>query len=260
MTQRNEPLWRVLALNGGQVETAETCRFRLPPIAAGYADAQIDDYGQPAGEFIWRPGTTFQLQARFSHNESELQGTAGFGFWNAPYGDPTRHRLTLPQAAWYFFASAPNDLPFAPGMPGRGWFAATIDARSPSAIGLIPLAPALLALNQFAGTRRRTWPAVRRWLGIHATAIETPMTQWHTYRLEWRAGSVRFTIDGTTLLETPHAPHGPLGFVCWLDNQYLVLTPRGRFGAGVLSTSAAQWLEIADFHLSGPIDTATNPL
>ena len=32
------------------------------------------------------------------------------------------------------------------------------------------------------------------------------------------------------------APRGPLGFVCWLDNQYLILTPRGA--ASVVSTGA----------------------
>ncbi len=258
MTQRNDPSWRVLGLNGGRVEAGPVYTLRLPAIAAGYADAQIDDYGQPDGAFTWRPGTTLHLRARFSHDAGELQGTAGFGFWNAPYGDPTRRRLALPQAAWYFFASAPNDLPFAPGTPGRGWFAATLDARSPAAISLIPLAPAVLALNQIAAARRCIWPAVRRRLGIHTAAIEAPMTQWHTYRLEWRAGGVRFVIDGTTLLETPHAPRGPLGFVCWLDNQYLVLTPRGRFRAGVLSTASAQWLEITDLHLGRSIDTAAD--
>ena len=261
MTQRNElSRWRVLALNGGRVETGEIYAFRLPPVAAAYADAQIDDYGQPGGEFIWRPGTTLQLRARFSHDADELQGTAGFGFWNTPYGDPTRRRLALPQAAWYFFASAPNDLPFAPEMPGRGWFAATLDARSPSAIGLIPLAPAVLALNQFATARRLIWPVVRRRLGIHAAAIGTSMTQWHHYRLDWYANGIIFTIDGTTLLEAPHAPRGPLGFVCWIDNQYLALTARGRFRAGVLPTSANQWLEIADLRLGRSIDTTSNTL
>ncbi|MBP6016281.1 MAG: hypothetical protein KA586_06140 [Candidatus Promineofilum sp.] len=256
--QSNEPSpWRVLALNGGRVEAGEGYTFSLPSIATDYADAQIDDYGQPGGEFTWRPGTALYLRARFSHDAGELQGTAGFGFWNSPYGDPSHRRLALPQAAWFFFASAPNDLPFAPGMPGRGWFAATLDARSPSAISLIPLAPAVLALNQFAGARRRIWPALRRRLGIYAAAIELPMTQWHNYRVEWRAGSVSFAVDGTTLLVTPHAPRGPLGFVCWIDNQYLVLTPRGRWQAGVVSTPI-QWLEIADLRLGRLIDMAAD--
>ena len=82
------------------------------------------------------------MRARFSHTAGELRGTAGFGFWNAPYGDPTQRRAALPAALWFFFASATNDLPFAPP-PGHGWFAATLDATTPRALALVPLAPAV---------------------------------------------------------------------------------------------------------------------
>lgn len=240
--------WHILELNGGCVEPGTPLIFRLPP-AVGYADAQIDDYGRRGGAFRWQPGTTLSLRARFSHDVGTLQGTAGFGFWNAPYGDPSRRRPALPQAAWFFFASQPSDLPFAPVESGRGWFAATIDAGRPTALTLIPLAPAVLILNQFTAARRRVWPAVRRWLGIHAAQITATMTAWHDYRLEWRINGVRFLIDGEVILKAPVAPRGPLGFVCWLDNQYLVLTPRGRFGAGTLRTRDEQWMEIADLQL-----------
>jgi hypothetical protein len=56
-------------------------------------------------------------------------------------------------------------------------------------------------------------------------------------------------VDGDLLLQTPHSPRGPLGFVCWLDNQYMVATPRGRFAAGVLSTAGEQWLEVAELDI-----------
>lgn len=254
MVQRiDTPPWRVLELNGGRVEADGRYCLRLPPITAGYADAQFDDYGRPGGRFGRRPGTTLSLKARFSHPAGELRGTAGFGFWNAPHGDPSRRRPALPQAAWFFFASAPNDLPFAPDEPGRGWFAGTIDAATTTARMLIPLAPAVLVLNQFAAVRRRVWPAVRRRLGIHATPVGADMTQWHAYRIEWRADGVLFAIDGQTILDARQAPRGPLGFVCWLDNQFLVLTPRGRFRAGVLHIAQEQWLEIADFALEGNV-------
>lgn len=240
--------WRVLEMNGGRVEQGQTITLRLPP-AAGYADAQIDDYGRRGGSFRWRPGATLSLRARFSHDLQTLLGTAGFGFWNAPYGDPSRRRPALPQAAWFFYASAPNDLPFAPDEPGRGWFAGTIDAGAPSALALIPLAPGVILLNQFAGIRRRLWPDVRRRLGIHAAPVPAEMTGWHDYRLEWRPDGARFLVDGAPVLDAPQAPSGPLGFVCWLDNQYLVLTPRGRVRAGTLRADGEQWMEIADLRL-----------
>jgi hypothetical protein len=240
---------RIVAVGGGRVVGGDTFRFTLPPGGAAYANAQIDDYGgapaSGAARFAHRPGVALSLRARFSHTAGELRGTAGFGFWNAPYGDPTTRRLSLPAAAWFFFASPANDLPFAPEQ-GHGWFAATIDATMPRALALLPLAPAVLLLNQFAPLHRRLWPAVRRRLGIHAAPLAADLRDWHEYRLEWRRDGGRFLVDGAPVLTTPTAPRGPLGFVCWLDNQYLVLTPRGRFRAGVLPVAREQWLEVAD--------------
>ncbi len=242
------PERRVLEVGGGRVAAGGRLRFTLPASVTGYADAQLDDYGgpRPPGwpRFARRPGVALSLRARFSHPAGELRGTAGFGFWNAPYGDPTTRRLSLPAAAWFFFASPPNDLPFAPE-PGHGWFAATLDATAPRALGLIPLAPPVLLLNQFAPLRRRLWPAVGRRLGIAAAPLAVELRDWHHYRLEWRRDGCRFLVNGSPVLNTPTAPRGPLGFVCWLDNQYLVLTPRGRFRAGVLPLAQEQWLEVS---------------
>ena len=61
----------------------------------------------------------------------------------------------------------------------------------------------------------------------------------------WRAhDGARFAVDGATVLETDRAPRGPLGFVAWVDNQYMIATPRGRLGWGLLD-AAHQWLELA---------------
>jgi len=244
---------RVVALNGGHVGRRDVpggdempmTRLSLAPVAAGYANAQIDDYGGRGGAFRHAPGLTLDLRARFSHDAARLRGTAGFGFWNAPYGDRSRRRPALPQAVWFFFASPPNDLPFALEPDGRGWFAATLDAGARSALGLIPLAPAVLALNQFTPLRRRLWPGVRWRLGISAAPLAVDLRDWHDYRLAWRANGCRFFVDDRPVLATPHSPRGPLGFVCWFDNQYLVFTSRGRVRAGVLPITAEQWLEVA---------------
>jgi hypothetical protein len=247
---------RKLEINGGRVVGGPPYQFYLPSTAAGYADAQIDDYGPgtPSGSsgltFRWRPGTTLELRARFSHSAEALQGTAGFGFWNAPFGDPTVRRPALPQAVWFFFASPPNDLPFAPDGPGRGWFTATIDARRPSALAMIPLAPFVLLGNQLAPLRRRLWPFVQRQLGISFQPLPTSMKEWHIYRLEWLSTGCAFYVDDELHHQTPFSPRGPLGFVCWIDNQYMVLTPRGRFASGVLSIQQAQWMEINDLSLN----------
>jgi len=240
--------WHSLLVGGGRHsgDSDTGLRLSLPAGVDGYADAQIDDYGgpRPAGapRFRHRPGLALSLRARFS---PDLAGTAGFGFWNAPYGDPATRRLALPAAAWFFYASTPNDLPFAPE-PGRGWFAATLDSGAPRAVALLPLAPAVLLLNQFGPLRRRLWPVVRRRLSIRAAPLAAPPDAWHDYHLEWRRDGCRFLVDGAPALTTAASPRGPLGFVGWVDNQYLVLTPRGRFRAGVLHVAREQWLEVTN--------------
>jgi hypothetical protein len=240
---------RVLEVNGGQVLDGPVTRFLLPAGISGYADAQVDDYGQSAN-FRNRPGTILNIQARFSHPADSLLGTAGFGFWNAPYGDPSFKRLALPQAVWFFFASRPADLPFASGSPGRGWFAATIDASTSRALIAIASAPLMLVLNQITSLRRRLWPAFRHQLGIASVPLDLDLRSWHEYRLEWQKDHCRFEVDGQTVLLTEQSPRGPLGFVCWLDNQYLVLSPRGRFRAGTLALPEEQYMEVKELKLA----------
>ena len=240
---------REVALRDGQVEGgAGHWRLILPASSAPtYMDAQLDDYaGKPRRTYPWKPGLTLALRARFSHEREELAGTAGFGFWNAPFGAPDIRRPALPQAAWFFYASPPTDLPLSSTPPGRGWFAATLDAGSWRALRLAPLSPVLLLLNQFATMRRRVWPWVREALGVEYAGISSDMCQWHEYHLSWQAEGCVFTVDGQPILATSHSPRGPLGFVCWLDNQYLVATTQGRIQAGVLPIRQRQWLEVSD--------------
>ena len=70
------------------------------------------------------------------------------------------------------------------------------------------------------------------------------MTDWHTYSLEWTQFRVCFSVDGRSVLDCNTSPRGPLGFVMWLDNQYAIVTPWGRFGYGLLDASGEQWMEV----------------
>jgi len=241
--------WRRLEVGGGRVEGEPPSRLILPPVAAGYGNAQFDDGpDHRSGTFMRRPALRMRLRARFSHPSGELLGTAGFGFWNAPFGPATRG-LSLPQAAWFFFASPPSDLPLAEEVPGRGWFASTIDAGRRGALPLIPLAPAVVVLNQFAAARRRIWPRVRQRLGMSFAPLPVDLREWHRYELDWTTAGCSFRVDGQIAHMTAHSPRGPLSFVCWIDNQSLVLTPRGRFSWKTLPTAVTQWLEIEDLQL-----------
>ena len=251
---KNKSKFRLLEMSGGEVRgerpfVNNLFQLYLPICPAGYTDAQIDDCVGSRQAYPWRPGTTLALRARFSHEANELVGTAGFGFWNAPFGDPSKPVPTLPQATWFFFGSPPNDLPLAPNGSGRGWFAATLDATTWRALRIAPLAPVVLLLNQLAPLRRKIWPWVQKQLQISFQPIAPSMTDWHDYKLVWRKNGCQFWVDGRLIHQTPFSPHGPLGFVCWIDNQYMVATSNGRFRWGTIPVTSPQFLEVANLQI-----------
>jgi hypothetical protein len=249
--QQNRRNFRRLELNGGKVVGERPfphnpLKLQLPICQTGYTNAQIDDYGgQRRAGYPWRPGTRLRLRARFSHEADQLVGTAGFGFWNAPFGDPTLPWPALPQATWFFFGSPPNDLPLAQREPGRGWYAATLDATAWRAIRLLPLAPMVLLLNQFSKLRYKIWPWVQRQLQISYQPIAEPMAAWHEYELVWLQEGCRFLIDGRLIQKTPFSPRGSLGFVCWIDNQFMVAQANGRLHWGTVPIKTPQFLELS---------------
>jgi hypothetical protein len=222
-------------------------RFLMQDAQAGsYSDAQIDDYqGLSRGDFPWRPPLTLTVRARFSHPCGDLRGTAGFGFWNDPFMMTGRRRPTLPRAIWFFYASSPSNMKLDLNTPGRGWKAATIDAWRWPFFLLLPTAPIAIPLMNFGTLYRALWPIGQRAIGASEAALDVPMGDWHTYTIIWTSTSARFEVDGEVALDCDTPPRGRLGFVAWLDNQYAVVTPWGRFGYGLLDVRGEQWMEIA---------------
>jgi hypothetical protein len=234
-----------IEINGGRVTGDLPWRLEIPANQSGYTDAQIDDYHSlKRRNYIWQPGTQLSLRARFSADANMLRGTAGFGFWNAPFGDPTIPLPAFPRAVWFFFASEPSDLPLAKYGPGRGWFAATICVASKKGISLLPVGPIILVLNQFQSVRNQLWPKIRHYLGISFEPIHSSLNQWHQYDLQWRRDSCEFRVDDQLIGQTDFSPQGPLGFVCWIDNQFMVARPTGRVRMGNLALAEPQWMEI----------------
>jgi hypothetical protein len=210
-----------------------------------YADAQIDDYsGLARRHFPWRPPLRLTVRARTS---GPLTGTAGFGFWNNPFS-PLGGRPALPVAVWFFYASPPSDMPLALGVPGYGWKTACIDATQPAALAWAPLAPLVILANRSPALYRRVWPRVQRSLRIREAPIGLLAQQWRTYVIEWRSDIARFSVDSEIVLETRTPPRGPLGFVAWIDNQWMRVTPRGGLGWGLLDAEA-QWLDLAEVRI-----------
>lgn len=238
---------------GSVVEASGEGAWRLE-IPAGprgrYRLAQVDDYDAlPRRSFPWQAPGRFSLQARAS--STNIPGTWGFGLWNNPFGLAILNgaemlRLpALPNCAWFFFASAPNYLSLRDDLPAQGGLAATFRSNRLPAPLLAFGTPALPLL---------VWRPAARWLRrlarrfVHQDAIELTISpvEWHTYSVSWRAGKVTFWIDGEITLETDLAPHGPLGLVIWVDNQYAAWSPNGKVGFGTLANPEPAWIEVKD--------------
>jgi hypothetical protein len=239
--------WKQHVVGSGALEaTGSTLLFLNNRTSARqYTNAQIDDYqGLPRGRFLWRPPLTIMARVRFSHEAGELSGTAGFGLWNDPFMMTGRRRPALPRVIWFFYASPPSNMKLDLRTPGHGWKAATLDAKWMAVFLLAPTSPLAIPLMNVRPLYHALWPTAQRALGVSEAALETPMTEWHIYTIEWGAERACFSVDGQTVLESESSPRGPLGFVMWLDNQYAVVTPWGRLGYGLLDSAQQQWMEV----------------
>jgi hypothetical protein len=129
-------------------------------------------------------------------------------------------------------------------VPGNGWKAATIDALCPSSLLLAPVTLPAVLLMKAQPLYRRLWPPMQRALHVQEAVVRADMTGWHTYVLEWGPERTCFVVDERAVLKDGPSPGGPLGFVMWLDNQYMIATPQGRFGWGLVETPGRQWMEV----------------
>lgn len=252
--------WTQTCIGPGSLSVKDSVmRMTIPTILQGeYADAQIDDYaGRIRSAFPWSPPVRMVIRARSSlpaagptstsTSGDILRGTAGFGLWNYPFsvrGDP----LTLPEAIWFFYASPPSNMALVPGMPGWGWKAQVIHSMRPGA--LLATVPAALTTG-WGRVTGHTNPAAR-WLkrvsGACEALVPVEMTDWHTYTLEWHKEKAQFWVDDTEILRVLQPPTRRLGFVAWLDNQYAIVTPRGIFRFGTVS-SGPEWFELASVNI-----------
>lgn len=248
--------WTPLELGGGRVSLGPGgLELGLPALdGQAYADAQITDYaGRARPDFPWRPPLRLTVRAQASGPGESLVGTAGFGFWNDPYLPGRRELPCPPRAVWFFFGAPPNDQRLALDQPGHGWKAATFDASRPLFWALLPLALPGFLLMRVPAAYRALWPLGQRALGVTEAALPGELlAAEHTYRIDWRPGGVTFDVDDATILETDRSPGGPLGFIAWIDNQYAIVTPQGRFGWGV-TPGAAQSLRLAQVAIE-PLD------
>jgi hypothetical protein len=239
--------WNIFIRGSGSLElTGHSLRFvNTDTVSSQYTNAQIDDYQcLSRRQLLWRPPLQMTTRACFSHPAGVLSGTAGFGFWNDPFLMTGMRWPTLPRVVWFFYGSPASNMKLDLHTPGCGWKAATIDALRWPFFALAPLAPLAVPLMNVGFLYRTFWPIGQRAITVSEAAIEVDMTEWHTYVITWQKKAVHFTMDGQTVLDCRTSPHGPLGFVMWLDNQYMVITPWGRLDYGLLDAPGKQWMEI----------------
>lgn len=219
--------------NGIVTRTETTARLAIPQATTdAYSNAQIASY-RKYDDLAYIPPLRMTVSARY---EGELHGTAGFGFWNAP-------GLRLPQALWFFHASSPNNIALAKDVPGSGWKAATFDAKRWQFLALLPCAPVGFLLMRVPALYQRWWGIGQRAIGVSEVLLDSDlMKSTHTYTLEWLPDEVRFLVDSELMLQTQQSPRGKLGFIAWVDNQYAIVTPQGRFGSGLVAAQNPQAL------------------
>lgn len=240
--------WQTYVKGNGALELTGTgMRFINTDTASRhYTNAQLDDYqGLVRRDFLHRPPLRLTVRARFSHPAGVLKGTAGFGFWNDPFLMTGLRRPALPRVIWFFYSSSPSNMKLDLETPGHGWKAGTLDALRWPFLALLPTAPLAVPLMNIGPLYRTFWPLGQRAINVSERLVPVQMTDWHTYQIDWQPERAIFRVDEQVFLDCHTPPRGPLGLVIWLDNQYAVVTPWGRFGYGLLATPGEQWLELA---------------
>ncbi|MFO7583546.1 MAG: hypothetical protein R6W69_02360 [Anaerolineales bacterium] len=263
------------ATSDGKVEKTDS-HWRLEIGNGGpsaYRLAQLDDYAALArSRFVWRERTTLSLRCRVS--EPNLPGTWGFGFWNDPFTvslglqGMARRLPVLPNACWFFHASAENHLSFTDSNISRFWrkppTSGDVEAQKMPASGFLaqtfssPRIPSPLLAPGILGSPLLLSRPLSRWLRANiagrliredAQRLSVDVTEWHEYRLKWDTNCVEYVMDGEKIFETQISPKGPLGLVIWIDNQYAAWRPNGSLGMGVLANPPA-WMEIEGLEVS----------
>lgn len=229
-----------LAGVGSLEHTVKSISFILDGATAEvYSDSQLDDFhGRKRKEFVWRAPITLTVRARFSHGQDQLRGTAGFGWWNAPFeGDQVSNTSVGPKVLWFFFGSSPSNLAATSGWSGNGWFAQGLNVPSwprwLTKLGMLILRLPLIKRLAHRTTKRATRASEH-------SLNHLDITEWHEYRIEWRKKYADFFVDGEKIMRYKTPPKKPLALVLWMDNQWATLQDEN----GLLDIPQRQWMEL----------------
>jgi hypothetical protein len=252
------PYWNRFAVGRAWiVEQFGALRFVLGPVkvetlpatslAQALSDVELNDHRlYERGRWPWRPPLRLMVRARASHGQDQLLGTAGFGFWNAPFGAGNA-AADSPQAVWFFHASPPSFMSMSNNGAGNGWRAQVLNApRVPKFIVLL----GGLAWYVLKPLRPLFYRAAQTQVGGGEVLISASLTEWHTYRLDWLRDQVDFFVDEQKIFTSHSSPRGALGFVAWLDNSMLSVRD-GDIRFGNLDVPERQWFELSEVKIEG---------
>ena len=249
------PYWNRFAVGSAWVQAEQgVLRLVAGPAAAGsLTDVELNDHRLfPRGGWPWRPPLRMTVRARASHPADALTGTAGFGFWNSPFG-ASNDTLAAPQALWFFHASPPSYMSLAREGHGTGWRAQVLNAPQVPRPVVVAGALAWFLLKPL---RPLFYRAAATQVGGGEAPVPQSLTAWHTYRIDWLRARAEFWVDDQRVFQTTSVPRGPLGFVAWIDNSMLNVS-QGAFAFGNLAIEERQWLELSGVHIE-PIHPATD--
>lgn len=254
--------WTQVATGGGYIKQNRNS-LRLGYVSAkkgAYTDAQIDDYTMLSRkDYLWKPPLRMTVKARLSHNSTnkpkdikQLNGTAGFGFWNRPF-TMQGNWFTMPESVWFFYASNHSNMKLSRHSAGHGWKAQVVHGSKISSLLQAPFLAVLIAHRKITGKKTRLSEILlEKFSGTSEKIVKSDMTQWHTYRIDWLKDGVSFFIDDKKVFQSPLSPTKPLGFVAWIDNAYAIATPDGDISFGRVE-SKEQWLDL-DFIKIEPME------
>lgn len=241
--------WHITEQGAGRVLVENSALHLKHPArdASSYHNAQISDY-DASRQFKFKPPLRLTITAEAT--TSDLRGTAGFGFWNHPFA-PGESRFDVPQTVWFFFSSKESDMPLAKDIPGHGWKAATFNAKQGAFFGLLPTAPIAMPLMNFKPAYDALWSIGQRAIGVNESLLDSRLLgEKHRYQIDWLPDKAIFRVDDEIVLEATDAiTQNALGFIVWIDNQYAIVSPKGRFGSGFVNAPHDQSLILHDIKI-----------
>jgi hypothetical protein len=173
-----------------------------------------------------------------------LRGTTGFGFWNDPL-DAKGRFVAAPSYVWFLHASPPSSLGDDRKATAGGLVAGTMR-------GMPVPRPAIAAGNlalRLSGVERLVTRFVERRAAPAEVAlpIDLDLSTWHDFGIDWRRDGVDFSVDNVAVASIPsdRTPYRPVGFVAWIDNNWLNIDAEGRYRFGRREAPGRQTLKLA---------------